>query len=392
MSSVINANTNREQNECDSTVAIISPYHNDVESFDNPDEFPDLEFVVVGMEKPLQLHRRILAHASGKVKGMLNERRNLKLEWPFDTTKEVDREALVKALRFCYGETQIVGIKNGECVAMIVALKRLHVTCLDDVVTLLSNFAMDEAKRNVEIGVGLLKACVGYKEMSGTSQLTLDKKLAAIVLTKGNMQEHYKEVVDECLMVLPPEYLMIAEFGEPHTRWSEFCLTLRYIRFHIHRLNREQRQAMIAKCDWSTLNSQELRELRMVDIIDKDELLEAHEKALKQREIENEQATEMTRKIERKMEEKVNEIEKERDEEMKRVKKAEADKEELRLRGAIEKQVLCKRIEALENSLKGNRLLRQDTKTSKKTHSNVLKRDNRQHTDADVSVLIKHKG
>ena len=314
---------------------MVPPFPNETENFDNPDSYPELEFVVGGMEKPLHLHRKILAHASGKVKAMLDKRMDLKLEWPFDTTKEVDREALVKALRFCYGETQIVGTRNGECIAMLAALTRLQVTCTDDVVTLLSNFSMEEAKRNLEIGVELLKACVGYKEMSGTNKLTLGKKLAAIVLTKDNMQEHYKEVVDECLMVLPPDYLMIPEFGEPHTRLSEFCLRTKYVRFHSKELTKEQKQSMVSKCDWSTLNSQELRELRLADIIGKDELLEAHEKALEYREIENEQATEMAKRLERKMEEKVNELERERDEEMKRAEEmirraeiAEKEKEE----------------------------------------------------------------
>ena len=349
MSSVINTNTNREQSECEGTVEVVSPYRNDIESFDNPDEFPDLEFVVAGMGRPLQLHRRILAHASGTIKRILNERRGLKLEWPFDTTSEVEREALVKALRFCYGETQTVGTKSGECIAMIVALTRLQLTCLDDAVTLLSNFAMEESKINLEIGVELLKACAGYKEWSNTNQLALDKKLAAIVFTKDNMQEHYKEVVDECLMVLQPEYLMVAEFGEPHTRLSEFCLRTKYVRFHANKLTNEQRQAMIAKCDWSTLNSHELRELRLADIIDKDELLEAHEKALEQREIENEQATEMTRKIERKMEEKVNEIEKEKDEETKkaeemrrRAEMAEKEKDEKVKQAEMERERLAR--------------------------------------------------
>ena len=45
---------------------------------------------------------------------------------------------------------------------------------------------------------------------------------------------------------------------------------------------------MVTKCDWSTLNSHELRELRLTDLIDKDELLEAHEKALECCEIEKE--------------------------------------------------------------------------------------------------------
>ena len=352
MSSVINTNRNQEQSECEGTVEVVPPYRNDIESFDSPDEFPDLEFVVGGMERPLQLHRKILAESSGKIKAMLGERKSQMLEWLCDTTKEVDREALVKALRFCYGETQIVGTKNGECIAMIVAFTRVQVTCLDDVMTLLSNFVMDEAKRNLEIGVELLKACAGYKELSDTSQFGLEKKLAAIVLTKDNMREHYKEVVDECLMVLPPEYLMIAEFGEPHTRLSEFCLRTKYVRLHSKEMTMEQKQAMVSKCDWSTLNSQELRELRMADIIDKDELLEAHEKALEYREIENEQASEMIRMIERKMEEKVNEIEKERDEEMKRAEEmrriaenAEKEKEEKMKQAEMERDRYAKEAE-----------------------------------------------
>ena len=179
MSSVINRN--KDQIVCEGIVEVVPPYHNDIESFDNPDEFPDLEFVVAGMERPLQLHRRILAESSGKVKAVSGEGKGQRLEWPYNTTNEVDREALVKVLRFCYGETQTVGTKSGECIAMIVAFTRLQVTGLDDVVTLLSNFAMDEAKRNLEIGAALLKACAGYKETSDTSQLALDKKLAATV-------------------------------------------------------------------------------------------------------------------------------------------------------------------------------------------------------------------
>ena len=334
MSSV---NTNREQEQSgnDSRVEVASLFHNEIESFDNPEKYPDLEFVVAEMEKPLQLHRKILAESSACIKTMLDEKRSQRLEWPFDTTKEVDREALVKALRFCYGETQTVGTKNGECIAMVVALTRLQVACSDESVTQLNIFVMEEAKRNLEIGVELLKACAGYKEMSGTSQLTLGKELAAIILTKDNMRKHYKEVVDDCLMVLPPEYLMIAEFGEPHTRLSEFCLRTKYVRYHANELDEEQKQAMVTKCDWSTLNSQELRELRLARVIDKDELLKAHERALEYREIENEQGTEVVQEMKRKMEEKVKAIEHEKDKETKRAEKAEAEREELRKRAEM---------------------------------------------------------
>ena len=329
MSSVVNSNRNQEQSENESTEDLVPPYHNEVESFDNAEEYPDMELVVKGMAKPLQLHRKIIASASGCFKTMLRGQKDTRLKWLHDASKETDREALVKTLRFCYGETQSIGTKNGECCAMIAALTRLQVTCLDDVVATLINFAMDEAKRNVETGVELLKACTQYKECCGSNPLSLDKRLAAIVLTKDNMRAHYKDVVDNCLMVLPMEYLMIAEYGEPHTRWSEFCLRTKYLRVHSKELSMEEKDALVSKCDWSSLNSHELRELRLTDIIDKDELLEAHEKALEYCENENERKNEMLRVMQKEMEDKVNELEKAK-EETERATEAERETEELR--------------------------------------------------------------
>ena len=330
MSSAVNSNRHQEQSGTESTVDLVPPYYNEIESFDNAEAYPDMELFVEGTPKPLQLHRKILATASGCFKTMLKGRKDTRLEWSHDTSKEEDRKALVKALRFCYGETQSIGTKNGECCAMIAILTRLQVTCLDDVVATLISFAMDEAKRNIETGVELLKACTRYKECCGSNPLSLDKRLAAIVLTKDNIHEHYKDVVDNCLMVLPPEYLMVAEYGEPHTRWSEFCLRTRYVRFHSKELSKEEKEALVSKCDWSTLNSQELRELRLTDVIDKDELLEAHEKALEYCEIENEQTNEMMRGLQKDMEDKVNELEKAKEKETERAMEAERETEELR--------------------------------------------------------------
>ena len=359
MSSSVNAQSYQEQSENESTVDLVPPYHNEIESFDNAEAYPDMELVLEGMPKPLLLHRKILASASGRIKTMLKERKDIRMEWPHDTSKEEDREALVKALRFCYGETQSIGTMNGECCAMIAALTRLQVTCLDDVVALLINFAMDEAKRNVETGVELLKACTQYKECCGSNPLSLDKRLAAIVLTKDNMCTHYIDVVDNCLMVLPPEYLMIAEYGEPHTRWSEFCLRTKYVRLHSKELSIEEKDALVSKCDWSSLNSQELREVRLADLIDKDELLEAHEKALERCENENEQTNEMMRMMQKKMEDKVNELETEKEKETERATKAERDAEEYKRRterAEEEKGKYWNRIEALETVLQRIRL------------------------------------
>ena len=309
------------------TVKLVPPFHNRIEFFDNEDMGPDLEFVVAGMEKPLQLHAWILTRTSKWLDETVKGRKGIQLEWLYDTTKEVDRGVLVKALRFCYGETQSVGTKDGECCAMIATLMRLQVTCLDDVVGPLINFVVEEAKRKVETGVELLKACTKYSECCDSSLLSLNKKLAAIVLKKENMYDHYKDVVDECLMMLPSEYLMLAEFGEPHTRFSEFSLRTKYFRYHTE-MKQVDKQVIMAQCDWSLLNSQELRELRLMDTVYKDELLEAYEKALKHCEIENE----MARRAEKLMEERVKELEKEKAKESQRAKKAEREAEEQRER------------------------------------------------------------
>ena len=358
MSSVGHSHRNEEQRADESTVEIVPPYAKEIESFGNEDAHADLKLVVEGMENPLKVHKWILARASRRLDEVLRASKDAQLEWPYDTKEEVDRKVLVKALRFCYGETQTVGIKKGECCAMIAVLTRLQVTCLDAAVGLLTNFAVEEATRNLETGVELLKACTRYSECCGSSTFSLNKQLAAIVLTKENMQGHYKEIVDECLMVLPPDYLLLAEFGEPHTRCSEFCLRTKYLRYHPE-MSTEDKQAMMVNCDWSTLNSYELRELRLMDTIDKDELLVAYEKALEYSEIENEQANDTVRMVKRRMEEKTKKVEKEKEKESERAMKAECEAEEQRgraERAENEKKKYLSQVETLSILVQRNGL------------------------------------
>ena len=267
---------------------IGSPFLNDVESFNNPESFSDLKVVVPGMDESLSLHKKILAKTSTTIKEMLKKHPEGKLEWMFETKNEMDKQALVKALRFCYGETLSVGTRNGECVALIVALSRLQVTCLDEILPRLINFALEQARSDLGAGIEMLKMCTHYEECCKGDICPLNKKLAKIVLTKENMLEHFTEVVDDCLMTLPPEFLDEAEYGEPHTWCSEFFLRAKYVRRHSKEMSDEDKHAMVTKCDWSKLNSQELRELKLTDIVDKDELLEAHERALEHCEIEKE--------------------------------------------------------------------------------------------------------
>lgn len=355
MSSCTNSNRNQESEEED-TIDVASPYNNEIEHFDNPESFPDLKLMIPGTEKPLELHRKILAGACEWFKETLKDKEEPKIEWGFDTTKKVDKEALVKALRFCYGETLCVGTKNGECCAVIAALTRLQVTCLSDVVTTLSNFALTLSLANVKTGVELLKASAGYTECCNESQVALDEVLARTVLTNDNMCSHFRDVVDNCLMLLPPKYLMLAEYGEPHSRGSEYSLRARYVRSNMKNLNKEEKQAVMCHCDFSVLNSHELRELRMADILSRDELFEAYEKALEYCEIECEETknqmssmkeerdkavqerSEMEarlKQVEKDRDERVKHLESETDEANKRAKQAEAEREEFQKRTEI---------------------------------------------------------
>ena len=344
MSFAPNHDESREQNWEGCTVEVVSPFQNNVQSFDNPSQFPDLELVVGGLGQPLTMHRKILADASERLKQLLLPLRGTgeqRLTWPFDTSSEVDRMVLVKALRFCYGETMSVGVMNGECCAMIATLKRLQVQGLDSVVSILCKFANEESKKNVEVGVELLKACSRYIECCDENGEALNKTLARIVLTKENLFQHYPLVVEKCLMMLPQEYLSLTEYGESHTLCSEFHLKMLYMKEHSKEMNMDEKQALLKNLEWSSLNSQELRYLKEADIIVKDALLEAHEKALERLEIENqknigradraeaekEEFKGNAERAKREMEETMTRVEKERDEFKKRAQQEESEKD-----------------------------------------------------------------
>ena len=176
-----------------------------------------MEFVVPRMGRSLFLHKKIIAIPSEYIKRYLVTEPGQRMEWEYVVEREVDKKALIKALRFCYGEDIYVEAKDGECFSLISTFSKLQVTCLQDIVKQIHDFAIKEAERDVLKGVEMLKACVRYEECCNTSTCKLNQDLAKVVLTKDNIMNHYREVVDECLIILPPEYLMMTEFGEPHT-------------------------------------------------------------------------------------------------------------------------------------------------------------------------------
>lgn len=89
----------------------------------------------------------------------------------------------------------------------------------------------------------------------------------------------------------------------------------------------EGKQALLAGCDWSSLNSSELQTLKYADVIDKDELLEAYRKALDYLELENANLIMRANQVQT-MEDLVNQVERERVQERERANIAEARVEE----------------------------------------------------------------
>ena len=291
-----------EENE--TQILVESPFRNNSELFNNNDMFPDMEFVVPGLERPLLLHKGIMAKTSKFVQGLLKAKKTAnngnenRVEWPFDTTNKVDRDALVKVLRFCYDETMTVDAKGGELCAVIAAMCRLQVTCLQEMVTKLTQFAVEQSEKDVGVGVEMLKETQLYAECRNPNTVELDKALAKVVLTPKNISEHFVSVVNDCLMKLPMEYLDMAEYGEAHTQFSEFSVRLQYVKEHRDGLSKAGQEMIMKKCDWTLLLSDELKELKKLNVVGQDVMIDLCNQVLSNTEKERDEFKERAERAE----------------------------------------------------------------------------------------------
>ena len=235
------------------------------------DAATDVDVVVSGTTVLVSLPVGTLAAASKLVNRMWEMDQLLlcggryKLLWEHDTSRDVDIESLVKVLRLCCGETVKVGVKGGECCAVVATLFRLDVWCARTVVAELCNFAVEQAQRDVMFGATLLKACSRYPECCDQQLCALDTRLAKVLLTEERICHDYPVVVDECLMAIDPRYLGVAEYGRPRTKWSEFSIRTRYIRFHTD-LQAQEKEAII-KCDLGSFTREELDVLEELGVL-----------------------------------------------------------------------------------------------------------------------------
>ena len=266
-------------------IDIESPYGNNTELFNNASSFPDLELVVQGLESPLLLHRCILVGRSKLFQALINVKvsagtpNSNTVEWMFSTEKEVNRQSLMRVLRFCYGERMRIKADCEECCSLISTLKQLRVTCGDEIVKQIKDFVIDQSKKDVLFGTKTLLASQCYPECC-SDDCKLHTLLARVVLTRERICENYGAVVSDCLMKLPPEFLEYAVYGEPHTVSSEFNIRVEYVRCNSEMLNKEDKQHIVGCCDFNKLNIHELRQLKELGLIEGEAVTRLYEKSL----------------------------------------------------------------------------------------------------------------
>ena len=267
------------------TVVVESPYYDNTLLFDNP-ESSDMEFMVQGMEKPLKLHRVIMSTASNFVRRMLTQQEGNENNkgWVYDMSRDVDKKAMVKVIRFCYGEDMEIGVDNGDCCAIIAALYRLEVTCTEEIVKRIGYFGLEESKKDLRVGVKLLKESVVYPECCIEHGCGLDMALSQIVLTADNVRNNYETVVNDCLMMLPPRYLDVVGYGSPHTKLSDFHIRIGYVIRNANFLTNEMKEMIMKKCNMNDMRCEELKALRQVGALKSNDLLDAFQNALEKME------------------------------------------------------------------------------------------------------------
>lgn len=216
-------------------VVIRSPFTSNEDMFDKPDSFTDIVFEAHGMGTQIHLHKFIVGMACGSVGNALKNNSVsgcVRFEWPYDTSGDADRSALIKVLQFCYGIPLSVSRNSDDCCAMIATFIRLQVRNRVEVILMIVRFIIESSQENVRVAAKHLKACAKYDECCSGECWHLNVTLAKMVLTKKNIKEHGDIVVDGCLMDLPPKYLDMAEYGEPHTDSGEVFIRCCYAELH----------------------------------------------------------------------------------------------------------------------------------------------------------------
>ena len=178
---------------------------NNIKYFDNGESLPDVEFVIPGMNDSLHLHRRVLCMNSATLMSLFSGKANSHcalnakehtIKWLDErTTSNIPyRNALMKWLRFCYGENQTFA--PHECPAALALLCQLQLSCGEEVKAIIEKNMIEKAQKNLILGATMLVECATtYCECHSDETNRIDLDLARIVLSPKSMKKNKKIVL-----------------------------------------------------------------------------------------------------------------------------------------------------------------------------------------------------
>jgi len=185
----------------------------------------------------------------------------------------------VKWLRFCYGEDET--FRLADVTAALAIFVHLELNECEGVEKEIEEFVKSVSKNDIEKGVTILKNCISTYRMYEEGKLKdFCEELAKIMMKKDNIVNHF-DLLKDCLMSVPPHYLDIVEYGDPHTEVSEFNVRLAYINCNSS-LDMETKRTIIMKCDPIGLSDIELKQLEDLGILTDKEMIELYRRVLQQ--------------------------------------------------------------------------------------------------------------
>jgi len=278
-------------------LTIKSPFDKQqLPSFDNVDLFPDMEFVIPGLSKPIHLHRIVLNNTSDALALLFKksdtpdirsyfqyDAGSHHVKWLYDKG-EIYRNVLVKWLRFCHGEDQ--RFNWNECIAAAALLCQLKLKGMKELFETIVNYIAEVGKRCIIVVAQWLHECAvdygghlierrGFDPTKVTLVELVDlfsSWLAKFVLSQ-NCFKYYTDIVVDCLIKLPKDYLDFVVFDETD-KVSEFRIRLNYVKYNAAVLTPDEKKGILMHCHINKLCKEELMELRAQGVMQAEDLFE----------------------------------------------------------------------------------------------------------------------
>jgi len=106
------------------------------------------------------------------------------------------------------------------------------------------------------------------------------KTIAGAILTNESMRNN-PDVIDDWLMVLPAQFLNMAEYSKVPDELCEFRIRKRYVMHHMKSLTEEEKRKILMDCKQGILDYEEIDKVQKQELLDDKELIELCRRGLK---------------------------------------------------------------------------------------------------------------